>query len=345
MDVVTLTDAAAFHGLRDEWLRLLAQMPFQSVFLTPQWQDVWWRHFAGNRQLCLFAVRSDDGVLRGLAPLMLDREAEGLSRLSFVGDLDVCDYCDVLVDPAYVSQVGAALVPAMLDAVGDEGDLELINLSSHSLTPGLLHQGLEAHGLTVEIEAVETCPTIDLPTEWEAYLATLRSKDRHELRRKLRRAQTSARLHCRVTREADALVEDLEIFFSLHRMSQQADKREFMTAGKVAFFQDLARTLGACGWFELTLLYANDVAIAALCGFPYGSTYAAYNAGFHPNYSYLSAGTVLFADRIRDAIDRRFTHFDFLRGDERYKYRFGASDQPLSQLLVRTACSVSGWYS
>jgi CelD/BcsL family acetyltransferase involved in cellulose biosynthesis len=345
MDVVTLTDAAVFHGLRDEWLRLLAQMPFQSVFLTPQWQDVWWRHFAGNRQLCLFAVRSDDGVLRGLAPLMLDREAEGLSRLSFVGDLDVCDYCDVLVDPAYVSQVGAALVPAMLDAVGDEGDLELINLSSHSLTPGLLHQGLEAHGLTVEIEAVETCPTIDLPTEWEAYLATLRSKDRHELRRKLRRAQTSARLHCRVTREADALVEDLEIFFSLHRMSQQADKREFMTAGKVAFFQDLARTLGACGWFELTLLYANDVAIAALCGFPYGSTYAAYNAGFHPNYSYLSAGTVLFADRIRDAIDRRFTHFDFLRGDERYKYRFGASDQPLSQLLVRTACSVSGWHS
>ena len=345
MDVTALTDAAAFHDLRDEWLRLLAQMPFQSVFLTPQWQDVWWRHFAGDRQLCLFAVRSDDGVLRGLAPLMLDREAEGLSRLSFVGDLDVCDYCDVLVDPAYVSQVGAALVPAMLDAVGDEGDLELINLSAHSLTPGLLQQGLEAHGLTVEIEAVETCPTINLPMEWEAYLATLRSKDRHELRRKLRRAHTSARLHCRVTREVDALVEDLEIFFSLHRMSQQADKREFMTPGKAAFFQDLARALGACGWFELALLYADDVAIAALCGFPYGSTYAAYNAGFHPDYGHLSAGIVLFADRIRDAIERRFTHFDFLRGDERYKYRFGASDQPLSQLLARTACSVSGWRS
>jgi CelD/BcsL family acetyltransferase involved in cellulose biosynthesis len=150
MDVTTLTDATAFDDLRDEWLRLLAQMPFQSVFLTPQWQDVWWRHFAGDRQLCLFAVRSDDGVLRGLAPLMLDREAEGLSRLSFVGDLDVCDYCDVLVDPAYVSQVGAALVPAMLDAVGDEGDLELINLSAHSLAPVLLHQGLEAHGLTAD---------------------------------------------------------------------------------------------------------------------------------------------------------------------------------------------------
>jgi CelD/BcsL family acetyltransferase involved in cellulose biosynthesis len=115
-----------------------------------------------------------------------------------------------------------------------------------------------------------------------------------------------------------------------------------MTAEKAAFFQDLARVLGASGWFELTLLYADDVAIAALCSFPYGSTYAAYNAGFHPDYGHLSAGIVLFADRIREAINRRFAHFDFLRGDERYKYRFGASDQPLSQLLARTACSVSG---
>jgi CelD/BcsL family acetyltransferase involved in cellulose biosynthesis len=342
MDVAALTDPAAFRELQTEWLDLLAQMPFQSVFFTPQWQETWWQHFAGDRQLCLLTVRSDDGVLRGLAPLMYETMPEAASRLTFIGDLEVCDYCDVLVDPAHGDDVGAALVPALLAHTGDEGELWLRNLSSHSLTPMLLHHGLVAHGLTVEIGEIETCPTIALGSDWEAYLATLRGKDRHELRRKLRRAEASVKLAYDLVHDVVRLEEDLEIFFDLHRMSQQSDKRTFMTDAKAAFFRDLAQRLGPLGWFELALLYANGVAIAGLCCFPYGNTYAAYNAGYPPEYSHLSAGIVLFANRIHDAIDRRFTAFDFLRGNEPYKYRFGASDQPLSQLLASTACPVSG---
>ncbi len=342
MDVATFRDAAAFRDLQTEWLHLLSHMPFQSVFLTPQWQETWWRHFAGSRQLCLITVRSAAGVLRGLAPLMLESETEATSRLAFIGDLEVCDYCDLLVDPAYTEEVRAALIPAMLEHAGEEGELWLSNLSADSLTPTLLQDGLEAHGLTVEIDEIETCPTITLATEWEAYLDTLRGKDRHELRRKLRRAATEAHLEYPVTRASAHLDKALEIFISLHRMSQQHDKRDFMTEEKSAFFRDMAYRLGESGWFELALLYADGVAIAGLCCMPYGHTYAAYNAGYHPDYSHLSSGIVLFADRIRDAIDRGFTHFDFLRGDERYKYRFGASDRPLSQLFAHTACPVSG---
>ena len=47
---------------------------------------------------------------------------------------------------------------------------------------------------------------------------------------------------------------------------------------------------------------------------------------------------MLFADRIRSAIQRGYVAFDFLRGNESYKYRFGASDHPLSQFVVRCAC-------
>ena len=342
MHVETLTDPAAFRELQTEWLELLAHMSFQSVFFTPQWQETWWRHFAADRNLCLLTVRSDDGALRGLAPLMGEAVSDASSRLVFIGDLEVCDYCDILVDPAYVDDVGMALVPALLAHTGDAGELWLSNLSSRSLTPALLHHGLEAHGLAVEIDAIETCPTIALAENWESYLATLRGKDRHELRRKLRRAETSVELGYQLIRDVEHLDEALETFFALHRMSQQPDKQTFMTDTKAAFFRELARRLGESGWFELAFLYADGVAIAGLCCFPYGDTYAAYNAGYHPDYGHLSAGIVLFANRIRNAIDRRFTAFDFLRGNEPYKYRFGASDQPLSQLLANTACPVSG---
>ena len=151
MDVETLMDASAFRGLRVEWLQLLTQLPFQSVFLTPQWQETWWRHFAHERQLHLLTVRSDDGVLRGLAPLMLSHGVDVPTRLEFIGDVELCDYFDVLIDPAYEQQVGEALVSALVSQTSDEVELCLTNLSSHSRTPVLLHQSLEDNGLTVAL--------------------------------------------------------------------------------------------------------------------------------------------------------------------------------------------------
>jgi CelD/BcsL family acetyltransferase involved in cellulose biosynthesis len=111
-----------------------------------------------------------------------------------------------------------------------------------------------------------------------------------------------------------------------------------MTVEKAAFFHDIAHRLWSQGWLELTVLRADKVPVAALCCFTYGTTYAAYNASYHPDYGHLSVGIVLFANRIQSAIERRFACFDFLRGDEDYKYRFGATDRPLYQLLARAAC-------
>ena len=169
----------------------------------------------------------------------------------------------------------------------------------------------------------------------------LRGKDRHELRRKMRRA-TAVTVECTVADDAAGLDADLDTFFALHRLSHQHAKRSFMTDKKAAFFRDMAHQLWDQGWFELACLRADGVPVAALCSFTYGTTYAAYNASYHPEYGHLSAGILLFANRIRDAIGRRFTCFDFLRGDEAYKYRFGATDRPLYQLVARAACSVPG---
>jgi CelD/BcsL family acetyltransferase involved in cellulose biosynthesis len=340
MHVQVCTTAAAFHDLRSEWLALLARLPFQSVFFTPQWQETWWRHFGAGRQLRLLTVRSDDGQLQGLAPLMSDHETGPPSRLELIGDLELCDYLDVLIAPEHQREVGQALGRYLVSAMGEETELLLTNLTRRSLTPTVLRDGLMEHGLSVEVDTIETCPAMPLPADWEAYLATLRGKDRHEMRRKLRRAADAATLTYEVTREAAALDQDLETFFRLHRLSLQHAKRNFMTVQKAAFFRDMAYALWLQGWFELAFLRANGVAVAGLCCFTYGTTYAVYNAGYHPDYAHLSAGIVLFANRIQSAMARRFTCFDFLRGDEPYKYRFGATDRPLYRLQARIACPV-----
>lgn len=340
MHVDVLTAETAFQTLRPEWLRLLGEVPFQSVFFTPQWQETWWRHFGAGRQLSLLTVRSNDGRLQGLAPLMRTDPAADAARLEFIGDLELCDYFDLLIAPHQQDDVAQAMADYLVSQAGEDVEICLNNLSASSTTATLLQDSLAKEGLLVEAETIETCPTIILPADWNAYLAILRGKDRHELRRKIRRAENAAELTYTVTETPDRLDEDLDTFIALHRMSQQDDKQGFMTPAKVAFFRDMARQLWREGWLELAFLHADDRPIAGLCCMTYGTTYAAYNSGYHPDYGTLSAGIVLFANRIRSAIDRGFVAFDFLRGNEAYKYRFGASDRPLSQLMARSVSPV-----
>jgi CelD/BcsL family acetyltransferase involved in cellulose biosynthesis len=342
MQVQVLNTPTAFDELQDEWLHLLTQMPFQSVFFTPQWQSAWWRHFGAGHQLHLVTVRSASGELQGLAPLMITSEAAAAPRLQCIGDLDLCDYFDVLLAPGQRQAAGEALVRHLIERLDEGLELCLSNLSRTSVVATFLPDALTAQGLMFEMDQIETCPTISLPDDWDAYLAGLRGKDRHEMRRKIRRASAAARLDYSVAADMADLEADLEAFFTLHRLSLQDDKQDFMTETTAAFFRDMAHQLWQQGWFELACLRADGVPVAALCCFTFGSTYAAYNAGYHPDYSHLSAGIVLFANRIQDAIARRFTCFDFLRGDEPYKYRFGATDRPIYQLVARTACPVPG---
>ena len=338
MHIDVLTSDSAFRTLQPEWLQLLGELSFQSVFFTPQWQEVWWRHFGAGRQLSIVTVRSDDGRLEGLAPLMRSRSGSEGTRLEFIGDLELCDYFDVLMAPRRQEQVAQAIAGYIVSEASEDVEIRLSNLSADSPTNALLQDSLAGEGLLVETDTIETCPTIVLPPEWNAYLATLRGKDRHELRRKIRRAENAADLTYSVTGSPEQLDDDLATFISLHRMSQQDDKQGFMTPAKAAFFGDMAHRLWREGWLELAFLYADDRPVAGLCCMTYGTTYAAYNSGYHPGYGSLSAGIVLFADRIRSAIVRGYTAFDFMRGNESYKYRFGASDRPLSQFTVRSAC-------
>jgi CelD/BcsL family acetyltransferase involved in cellulose biosynthesis len=342
MRVQVLTETSAFRDLRAEWLQLLSQTPLRGVFYTPDWQENWWQHFGHGRQLYLLTVRSDDGILQGLAPLMLDTTSAAPPRLGFIGDLELCDYFDVLIAPAQQQAVAQAVVPYLVSELGEESELWLANFTHHSPVSAVLRDGLIEQGLSVDVEEIETCPAIALPADWEAYLALLRGKDRHEMRRKIRRAESAVRLDYTVTSDTARLDDDLERFFGLHRMSREHTKRSFMTADKAAFFRDMAHRLWRRGWLELAFLQADGVVVAGLCCFTYGTAYAAYNAAYHPEYGQLSAGIVLFANRIHSAITRGFTCFDFLRGNEPYKYRFGATDRPLYQLLARSTCSLPG---
>jgi CelD/BcsL family acetyltransferase involved in cellulose biosynthesis len=125
----------------------------------------------------------------------------------------------------------------------------------------------------------------------------------------------------------------MDSFVALHRRSR-AGKARFMDDRMEAFFRDVAPRLAEAGWAALWLLWLGERPAAALFCLEYAGTVGLYNSGFDPEARALSPGVVLIARTIEDAIGRGFRRYDFLRGEEPYKYGFGAVPTDVMRLTV-----------
>jgi CelD/BcsL family acetyltransferase involved in cellulose biosynthesis len=329
MKVEALPDFESFDEAR--WNRLLAQARQPSVFLSWQWQTAWARAFVAERPLHLLRVSDDAGTFAGLLPLY--DEGAGLRR--FVGGVDVSDYLDLIVPAGREEDVWQALLQ---HRAGDTTEWDLHAIRAASPTLDILPRLCPAAGIRAQVEREDRCPVLELPASWDAYLERLSGKDRHELRRKIRKLErelpgTSVRSHASPEGWDGALA----AFLQLHRLSK-AGKARFMDERMEAFFRDATHALAIRGWARLWFLDWDGAAVASfLCLETLGSaggSVGLYNSGFDPLHAKLAPGIVLLARVIRDAIDRGVPVFDFLRGDEPYKYAFGPTAQDLFRVRV-----------
>jgi CelD/BcsL family acetyltransferase involved in cellulose biosynthesis len=326
MKVEALSDFDAIG--RERWNALLDRSGLPSVFLTWQWQTCWSRAFAADRSLELLATRDDAGDLVGLLPLYDDT---GVRRA--IGGVDVSDYLDLIA----VAGVEAAVWEALLErraAAPAPWDLRGIRAGSPTLE--VVPRLGTARGMTVRTEREERCPVLVLPGSWDAYLQSLDGKHRHELRRKMRRLdreQPGSRVWSEATPSGwDAA---LTRFLELHRRSK-AGKARFMDETMESFFREATAALVEAGWARLWFLGSPSGLLASFLCVEYGGAVGLYNSGFDPAHAWLAPGIVLLAHLIRDAIERRIPVFDFLRGEEAYKYAFGPTPRDLFAIRIES---------
>ena len=326
MKVEALTGFEALDEAR--WNALLACARYPSIFLSWQWQTAWARAFLGGRPLYLLRVADDAGTLVGLLPRY--EESQGVRRL--VGGVDVSDYLDLIAPSGLEEEVWQALLQ---HRAGEASEWDLHAIRAVSPTLEILPRLCPGAGFRAEIETEERCPVLELPASWDAYLEGLSGKDRHELRRKIRKLErelpgTSMRSHSTLEGWDGALAE----FLRLHRLSK-IGKARFMDERMEAFFRDATRALAAAGWARLWFLDDNGAAVASFLCLEHAGSVGLYNSGFDPAQAKLAPGIVLLAHVIRDAIERGVTVFDFLRGEEPYKYAFGPTPRDLFRVSVR----------
>jgi hypothetical protein len=194
------------------------------------------------------------------------------------------------------------------------------------------------HGWDLCDEEEDVCPVATLPDgDWDTYLGTLDKKSRHEIRRKIRRAESAGEL--RFTTVAPT-PENVDRFIELHQARWGDDGLFPPTEGGARsrrYLHRLAELEAAEGdgaQLQLGQSFVGDRLIFATVGFDDGTTCYFYNAGMDPDARELSPGVTGTAAYLRDRLESGRRRFDFLRGNEPYKYEWGAVDEPIHRLLV-----------
>lgn len=315
----------------DAWQGLLSRNTHRQVFATPEWNRVWWDEFRAGKELFVLSLLREDEVV-AIVPVYRKVE-DGRKILRFVGGIDLTDYLGPICAEEDRAEVAEALVEWLQATTSGWDEFDAHNMPVPFGFAEFLVERADEAGFSYRLEQEETAAVLPLERDWDDYLATLETKERHELKRKKRRLlreHPDARIR---STTAETLEADLEVFFEMHRGAEGL-KGHFMRPEIATFFGRVARSFMELGWLRLTFLEVGDRALASTFGFELDGALYLYNSAYDIDQKRLSPGLFLVAAQIEAAIEEGLHTFDFMRGPERYKYQLGAQAVPLNNVRI-----------
>lgn len=312
----------AFEELATQWDSIAQNSITNTPFQALVYQSSWWQHLQpATSTLHTIAVYENQDDLIGIACFYL---LDGI--LHFNCCIEETDYLDIIVSADNAPAVWTAVFDCLCSASAPQWTgLDLCNIPEASPSRSLIQKEAEKRGFLFSEEVIEVCPIIHLPDSFDAYLAQIDSKQRREIKRKMRKA-TGADAEMVMVGPEDDIETAVSDFLDLLQQST-FEKRDWLNDSRRALFYDTARHAQQAGTLLLLFLVVNGEKAAALFNFDYNGRIWVYNSGLNPDaYGHLSLGVVMTAKAIEWAAENGRKEFDFLRGNEIYKYRFGAQD-------------------
>ena len=311
------------------WNALVEQSIADTPFSRHEYLIEWWMTRGGGEwkdaELVLVSATENDQLI-GIAPLFI-AEYDGRKALLLLGSIEISDYLDLIVReadlPGFVSGLIDFLASSHVDAWSV---IDWYNLPDNSPTLAALKAEAASRGWDHHEEMYRPTPRIALNGSFEEYLARLEKKQRHEIKRKMRRAAESD-LNVRFTvvgRDADI---DAEMNDFFHLMVQDPNKALFLKDAMRHQMTSTVRAAFAQGYLWLAFLEVDDLKVAASLNFDYKNKLWGYNTGVSRAHMELSPGWVLLGHVIQWCCENGRYEFDFMRGDEGYKYRFGGANR------------------
>lgn len=315
-----------------EWDELWARADQATPFQSPRWLVPWWRRF-GNGDLVAIALR-DGQRLVGLAPLAIARAdgADARRVVRFLGQ-GLSDYLGPLFESEY-AQTGAVALWEYLASISqrwDDCDFQQLRQGSPLLEalPPALSNAAPLGSCSDEVSVQDICPAVPLG-------ASNGNRTGEALQQQLRRACDSQRRlgrrgELRIDRADAGLFDEIfDAFVRLHQARWNAASHPGVLADEAVaqFLREAAAGFLQVGLLRLDALRFRGRIVAVLYGIRCQQRAFYYLSGLDPALKGVSPGTILIGHAVEQALREGAEEFDFLRGQEPYKYAWGARDRP-----------------
>ena len=316
--------------LAGEWDAMLPESITDAPFLRFDYLRDWWNTLGGgewDHAELEVVTAHESGRLVGVAPLFQAINRDGQPALLLLGSIEISDYLDLIVRPADLPSFVHGLLDFLASSeLKDWRVLDWYNLPEASPSLPLLESESATFGWTFLREIYQPAPYIPLPADFDTYLAGIDKKQRHEIRRKMRRAaENEVPVRWYLVKDESSLESEMDAFFAL--MTQDPAKEKFLTGPMRRQMLATARTALRGGWLWLAFLEVGGRKAAGVFNFDYDNRLWGYNSGVDREFIELSPGWVLLSHSLQWACENGRSEFDFMRGKEEYKYRFGARDR------------------
>jgi len=338
MELQVYRNLQELNEIATAWNHLVAESASHVPFLRYEYISTWWESLGGGEwetgELYVVTAKSDDEKLMGIAPLFLTQNLERKNALMFLGSIQISDFLDLIVRPEDLNQFTDILLEHLTGPEAPTWEvLDLYNILDDSATPAALETSAARLGLTYKRETIQVSPVVALPDDWDEYLLNIKKKQRHEIRRKIRRAE-SAPVDVRwyIVEDEATLDDEIEAFLQL--MTYDHHKETFLTDVMRSQMHAAVHTAFQAGWLQLTFLEIGGEKAAAYLNFDFNNRIWMYNSGINFDFNYYSPGWVLLAYVIQWGIENGREALDFMRGDEDYKYRFGGIDRFVQRVQI-----------
>lgn len=339
-DPVGATDSATFGpllaqchrtcpaGIQPGWDALTDSSSSATTFTSFTWQMEGIASRLPASALRLFTLQTGDKLL---AAIPMELKPGGFLESAGYA---VSDYLDPLVADNDAESTWAAFL-SLLDQLWDR---QLKAITFHNLRDScparqILPKLAGGLGLVVEDTVTANAARIALPPTWDAYLESLDSHERKELRRKIRKVETQANGRLDVIDAANIQPHHISTALDLIEAADES-KRQWLRENVRPLLTQIGLPLVQEGRMRLSMLMLQDAPAACLIELPPRNGPLLYNSGFDPAQRQWSPGAVTFGLAIKNAIESGSPIFDLLRGDEPYKYKLGAQDSPVHRLVL-----------
>ena len=285
-------------------------------FLNYEINKTWFNIFGENSNLKIFSDNKNF-----IAPMYFQKNVA-----YFCGGQDLFDYHDLISNQKVNKESIKQLFNEILEKVN------LIELKS-------IVSGSKLHKFTSEIEKEyeincineDVCPIINLPDTFEKYLLQLSKKNRHEIRRKIRKFENNLEFEIIETDESNV---DEHLLEFLRLMKLNPEKRNFLNQSRIEFMSKIIKYAILSNIGNLTFIKIENEMVATSFEFKNNDKLFVYNSGYNDNYSEYSVGLLNHIYNIKNKISE-YKFIDFLRGPEEYKYRIGCINQDLITIKIK----------